>query len=283
LVSDGVPAAGFGVAALGVAGLGLAGARVLRRRRRREPQGEPAATLDHGFALADPARVLGNHLAGESDAATEIANRLSRSYATIFAASLSESERADVLGRVELAAVRHGRTSTTCVLSAPPAVRGHLLRNLEAAVSGAFGDAIDIEGLVSHDGDVFIQLAGIDPRRLRLAVLEDSSSELRLWPEPLLVPLGLLYDRQTMYANWHTLGHVLIAAPLGQAAETVLVGLAASLIARCPPSDLAVVTFAAAQMFPPELVAAPHPARACGGTAPMTNRFGECSRNCGTS
>ena len=39
--------------------------------------------------------------------------------------------------------------------------------------------------------------------------MNDESAEQRLWPEPLLVPLGLLYDRQTLYANWHALNHVL--------------------------------------------------------------------------
>ena len=41
----------------------------------------------------------------------------------------------------------------------------------------------------------------------------DALHEPRLWPEPLLVPLGLLYDRQTLYANWHAVNHVLVAAP----------------------------------------------------------------------
>lgn len=242
-------------AALGAVGLGLAGTRVLRRRRRqREVPDEPSVALDQGFALADPSWILGQRLAGESDAATEIANRLARSYASV----LTEAERAEAFGCVELVAVRYGRTSTTCVLSAPPVVRGHLLRHLEGAVAGAFGDVVDFEGLVSHEGDVFIQLDGIDHRRLRLAILDDVSSEQRLWAEPLLVPLALLYDRRTLYANWHAVSHVLIAAPFGQAAETVLVGVAASLVARRPPADLALVTLASPRALPRELVEAPH-------------------------
>jgi hypothetical protein len=120
------------------------------------------------------------------------------------------------------------------------------------------GHNVDIEGLVSHDGDLFIQLTGIDQRRLRVAVLDTSASDARLWADPFLVPLALLGDRQTLYANWHTLGHVLIAAPLGQAAEPVLVGLAASLVARRPPSNLALLTLAAPRTLPPELVTVPH-------------------------
>src|SRR5207248_2306639 len=81
----------------GAAGLGLAGARVLRRRRRRhEWDDEPTVTLDEGFVLSDPARILGQRLSGESDAATEIANRLARSFATVLTSSLSEAERSEV-------------------------------------------------------------------------------------------------------------------------------------------------------------------------------------------
>jgi nucleoid-associated protein YgaU len=243
----------------GVAGLGLAGARVLRRgRRRSESHDEPVIPLDQGFALAEPARVLGQRLAGETDAATEISNRLARSFATVLSGSLSKAELSSVLGHVELVAVRHGQMSTTCVLSAPPVVRGHLLRHLEAAATGAFGDAIDFEGLVSYDGDLFIQLAGIDQRRLRIAVLDDALPEQRLWAEPLLVPMGLLYDRQSLYANWHALSNVLVAAPLGQAAETALVGLVSSLVARRSPSELALVTLAPQRTLPRELLALPH-------------------------
>ena len=53
-------------------------------------------------------------------------------------------------------AVRHGLGSTTCVLSAPPVARAHLLRHVEAAVGSAFGDAVDIDGVVTHDGDLFV-------------------------------------------------------------------------------------------------------------------------------
>jgi len=231
-------------AAAAVAGLGLAGARVVRRRRRADRAAEPSSALEQGFALADPARIMGQRLAGESEAATEIANRLAHSFATVLTASLSESEQLDVFGQVALVAVRHGLASTTCVLSAPPVARAHLLRHLEAAVGSAFGDAVDIDGVVTHDGDLFIQIVGIDQRRLRVAVVDEVPAEQRVWPEPLLVPLGLLYDRQTLYANWPALNHVLVAAPMGQAAETMLVGLIASLAARRPPAELALVTLA---------------------------------------
>ncbi|HYT89101.1 MAG TPA: LysM peptidoglycan-binding domain-containing protein, partial [Gemmataceae bacterium] len=240
--------------------LGAAATRALVRRRRRvaESDLEPVVALEQGFALADPARVLGHQLGGATDAPNEIANRLGRSYAAVLGSNLADNERAQVFGQVELVAVRHGQSSTTCVLSAPPAARAHLLRHLEPSVTAAFGDAVDIEGLVSHEGDVFIRLAGIDHRRLRLAVLDGPSAGESLWPSPLLVPLALLYDRQTLLANWHALSHVLVAGPLGQTAETVLVGLLASLVARRPPSDLALVTFASPNSLPVELTALPH-------------------------
>jgi hypothetical protein len=100
------PATVFAVAgaAAAVAGLGLTGARVFRRRRRSNRPDEPSITLDQGFAVTDPARILGQRLAGETDAATEIANRLARSFATVLTASLSQSEQSDVFGKVALAA-----------------------------------------------------------------------------------------------------------------------------------------------------------------------------------
>src|SRR5205823_1898486 len=90
--------AAAGAAAV-VAGLALAGARVLRRRRRGDRPAEPSIALEQGFALTDPARILGQRLAGENEAATEIAKRLARSFATVLTASLSESEQLDVFGK----------------------------------------------------------------------------------------------------------------------------------------------------------------------------------------
>jgi DNA segregation ATPase FtsK/SpoIIIE-like protein len=103
-----------------------------------------------------------------------------------------------------------------------------------------------------------LRISGIDHRRLRLAVLDDQAPEPSLWSSPLLVPLALLYDRQALFANWHRLSHVLVAGPLGQTAETVLVGLVASLVARRRPSDLALVTVARPNSLPGELTSLPH-------------------------
>jgi hypothetical protein len=86
----------------------------------------------------------------------------------------------------------------------------------------------------------------------------DGAAEDRLWPDPLLVPLALLYDRQTLLANWHALGHVLVAAPLGQAAEPITVAIVASLVARHSPAQLALVTIASPRSLPTDVMALPH-------------------------
>ena len=43
-------------------------------------------------------------------------------------------------------------------LRAPLVARVHLIERLEAAASLAFGDQVDVEGMVSHDGDVLVRL-----------------------------------------------------------------------------------------------------------------------------
>src|ERR1051325_5993774 len=45
---------------------------------------------------------------------------------------------------------------------------------------------------------------------------------------------------------------------MGQAAETVLIGLIASLAARRPPAELALVTLASPRTLPSELLSLPH-------------------------
>jgi hypothetical protein len=58
---------------------------------------------------------------------------------------------------------------------------------------------------------------------------------------PSLLGLGLLADRQVFAANWDALSHVLVAAPLGQGADSVLGALLASLVAQRSPAQLGLV------------------------------------------
>jgi hypothetical protein len=250
--------------ALGVAGLAGAGALVVRRRRRVPLPSEPESdvVLADGFAEADPSQRLAQRLAGRGiDPAAQIAVRLSRAYAAILSTALARPDQDALFGQVSLVGMRHGRSSTTLMLSAPVAARAHLIRHLPAAAARAFGDSVDVEGLVSHEGDVLVRLTGVRQAvRGRLIEVAAGAGEAapEVWPAPTLVPLGLLADRQTLLANWDGLNHVLVAAPLGQGADAVLVALLASLAAERPPSDLGMVTIAAPRTLPEEVGVLPH-------------------------
>jgi hypothetical protein len=63
-----------------------------------------------------------------------------------------------------------------------------------------------------------------------------------VWPDPILIPLGVLNDRQTLMGNWDALGHVLVA----------------SLAARRAPADLSLAIVAARGTLERELLRLPH-------------------------
>src|SRR5260370_41496764 len=82
-----------------------------------------------------------------------------------------------------LAAVRHGRSSTTLVLQqVPMAARAQLIACLPRAATLAFGDRSDVEGMVSRDGDVLFRFTGV-ANAVDEALLRDSTAgEPAAWP-----------------------------------------------------------------------------------------------------
>src|ERR687885_2598996 len=96
-------------------------------------------------------------------------------------------------------------------------------------------------GQVSRDGDVVVRVTWRPghpvPAHLidRLAAEGDATA----WPAPCLVPLMALYDRESLSMNWHSLTNVLVAAPLGDGAETIVAALVAALASGRAPDDLA--------------------------------------------
>ena len=170
---------------------------------------------------------------------------------------------------VRLLATRHGRSSTTLVLAAPLAARPLLLRPLPAVAELAFGERVDVEGLVSHEGDVLIRLTGVarQAAHLRAAAAADGERP-EVWPRPRLVPLGVLNDHQVLAANWDALGHLLVAAPLGQGAATALVALLAPLLARATPDELGLEVIAGAGQPAGRVAGCAAPVRASGRSAP---------------
>jgi AAA domain len=187
-----------------------------------------------------------------------VAGRLAQAYAHHFDQQPLTEDRA-ALAEVHLLATRHGRSSTTLVLAAPLAARPLLLRQLPVVAELAFGDRVDVEGLVSHEGDVVIRLTGVarQAAHLRAAAVTDGERP-EVWPRPRLVPLGVLNDHQVLAANWNAVGRVLVAAPLGQGAATALVALLAPLLARATPDEFGLEVIAGPGSLPAELLAAPH-------------------------
>jgi nucleoid-associated protein YgaU len=249
------------IAAEGAAGISAvalaAGALVVRRRRPAPiPTGpETDIRIENGFAEADPVEGLARRLAQTSDPLSAIASLMSQAYSRIFSEQLTSDQLYEASTAVQLAAARHGRTATTLILNAPVPARPYLVRSMRAAAEHAFGKHVDVDGLVSHDGDVLVRLTW-DPRRpvpTRVLELVSAEPNTALWPTPLLVCLLAGYDRQPIDVNWHTVSNVLVTSPTGQGSETPLIALLASLASVRRPEDLGVVLLARPHTLPEEI------------------------------
>jgi len=249
-----------GAAGAGVAIAGLAGAALVLRRRHRlrgTTQPESVVAVTAGFAEAELTDD-GSQPASAEDLTTAslIISRLSAALGSELARRSGASIGDLPTGGTTVAGVRHGRSSTTLMLQrVPMAARGQVIACLPDAATRAFGVRSDVEGMVSRDGDVLVRLTGVANQ-----TADDTLGiETEAWPAPaMLLPLGLLADRQVFAANWDALGHILIAAPLGQGAEAVLSALVASLVARRSPAQLGLVVFDSARGLPDELLGLPH-------------------------
>jgi DNA-binding SARP family transcriptional activator len=252
-------------AALGAAGLAaaaLAANRFVVRRRRSAPvpsEPESDVHIENGFADADPVEDLARRLAHSSDPAAAIASLLGQAFTTIFDEQLSIEERREASEGVTLAATRHGRTSTTLVLAAPVAARPYLCNNMRAAAERAFGEQVDVDGLVGQDGDVLVRVTWHPRRPIDGQLLERVNAGIPgVWPAPCLVPALVLFDRQYMSINWHTVRNILVAAPTGQGTEVPLSALVAALASRRTPEDLGLVVVARPHTLPNEIGFFPH-------------------------
>jgi LysM repeat protein len=254
------------VAALGAAGLAaasLAAGRLVVYKKykpsRKLDATESDVQIQDGFADVDPVENLARRVAGTSDPASAIASLWGQAYAAIFDEQLRPEQRNEVQG-VTVAATRHGRSSTTLVLAAPVSARPHLVHNMRAAAERAFGSQVDTDGLVDQDGDVLVRVTW-HPRRPvagHLLELVGASGANCAWPAPCLVPAQVLYDRQHLGLNWHTLSNVLIASPTGQSGDIPLVALVAALASVRAPEDLGLVVVARPHTLPDEIGLLPH-------------------------
>ena len=255
----------FGAAA-GVVGASAAlagGALILRRRhhRRRRNQPESDVTVAAGFAEADPAEQLARGLSGDDLAtAALVAARFSRALGAELMRRTAGNADDSPLRGTSLAAVRHGRSSTTLMLQqVPMAARAQVIACLAEAATRAFGERSDVEGMVSRDGDVLVRLTGVALEVQPAGRDDDLGASPEAWPAPsLLLGLGLLADRQVFAANWDALSHVLVAAPVGQGADSVLGALLASLVAQRSPAELGLVVVGSPRALPEDLLGLPH-------------------------
>jgi len=199
-----------------------AGALVVRRRKRAQlPTGPETDThVENGFAEADPVEDLARRLAGTSGPEAAIASLLGQAYVAVFDEQLSAEERQHATDGVGLAATRHGRSSTTLVVAAPVLARPHLVRCMRDAAERAFGEQVDVDGLVDQNGDVLVRLTWDRRRPMAGHLLEGvgGPGTSSAWPAPCLVPTIVLRDRQRVALNWYGMRNVLVAAPAGQGA-----------------------------------------------------------------
>jgi nucleoid-associated protein YgaU/DNA-binding SARP family transcriptional activator len=215
-----VPTTSLALGGLGVAALAGAafGARRLRSLRRLPRERESEVVVEGGFAEAQLAHDFTQALHGVGfDPLAAIIGRLTQ--------FLDEYN----LGNVSLVSVRHGRSGTTLTLAA-----GLAEQPLLVDLAPVFAErlAAEAEAWVSADQDVVVRLS--IPRQTRLLPASESATA----ETPRLVPLGVLYDRQTFSATWSSLGHVLIASLPGHGADTILTSLVAALTARNSPEQM---------------------------------------------
>lgn len=238
----------FGAAGLAVLAAAVGAVLVaLRRLRRRvaEPWTsdvpEEGPESNAGFAEPELARVLEHRIhGGEIEPAVIVADQALRFF----------DERD--LSQIDVVTVSQRRTAVSLTLNAGLAAQPRLLAlapELGARLGGAG------EAWRTADHDVLVRVSG-----LRLAGLTPPATG-RPADAPILLPIGVLPGRETLYANWNELGHVLVAGLPGGGAEIVLTSLIGALTARCRPDEVCVMTIASRRTLPSAIFDLPHQSR----------------------
>jgi DNA-binding SARP family transcriptional activator len=238
--SAAVYAAGLGAAAL------AGGAALLARRRVRRSLSEPpvpaapenGVVIREGFAEAEPARSFSHHLHGSGLEPAELAAEQALRYC---------AERG--LDRVSVVTAWRGRSAIELTLAA-----GLLAQARLPALAGEFGTRLGGagRGWLTPDRDVLLGVAGPKLVGPLAAPADPRSGTSRL------LPLGVLPNRETLYANWGEFGHVLVAGLPGGGTEVILTSLLAALTSRRRPDALRVWTFADPRLLPAQLIELPH-------------------------
>jgi len=230
--------------AAGAVGLTLVGgAALLARRRVRRSLREPPvpAPVDHSnaeFAEAGFARALRHQL---QDGQVEPVTLLTRQVLDLLATN-GIDDASVVMARQE-------RNAVTLTLTASLASLGQIITLAEELGTrlGAVGRAE-----LTADHDVALRLSG-----LALACLGAPPNALPVTPLCLL-PIGILPHKETLWANWPLLGHVLIAGLPGGGTDVILTSLLAALSAHRRPEDLRVWTVVRRTTLPEQIHRFPH-------------------------
>ncbi|GAC1318004.1 MAG: hypothetical protein NVSMB2_12420 [Chloroflexota bacterium] len=219
--NDGLPlvplasGAAAGIAAVG----GLVIAHRRRKFRRLHTAPETEVVVEDGFATADLASGAGErHHGALEDPLTATVRRVM--------AFLEEYTLSDTVACVS---VTHGRSGTTLALSASLASQP-LVLDLIPALAVDLGR--EIEASFSGDGDLLVRISHVG-KMPPLAPARTNQQHL-----PVLVPVGVLYDRRVVAAAWPTFGHALVTSLPGQGADTILTSVIAAVAARHAPTDL---------------------------------------------
>lgn len=235
----------YGAAGLTAAALAGGAALLMRRRVRRSldeppipPAPKPKPAPGDDFAGAELARVLTHRLhGGEVEPAVVVAEQARR-----FLAEEAVDEAAVVFAY-------QGRNAVTLLLRASLAEQPRLLE-----LATPFGTRLgsDAQATVTAERDVVWRLTG-----LKIAGLLTPGADRPADPLALLA-VGVAPSRETVYANWRALGHVLVAGLPGGGTDVVLTTLVAALAARCRPDELRLSMIASRRTLPRQLVDLPH-------------------------
>lgn len=234
----------WGAIALGTAA--AAGAALTARRRVRRSLSEPPVPREEdelpnrGFVEAELARALAHRLqGGEAEAATLVAEAVTR--------FLQEQGVDDVA----VLSVQQGRDRADVTLSAGLRRQARILELAEEMGRHLGGTA---KATPTADHDILLQLTGLKLTRL---LAPSPAQRDAAW----LAPIGVIPKRDTLYANWRELGHILVAGSPGGGTDVVLTSLLSALAARTRPGEVAWWTVANERLLPAQLARLPHQRR----------------------
>ncbi|WP_040668832.1 LysM peptidoglycan-binding domain-containing protein, partial [Nitrolancea hollandica] len=242
------------VATLAAAITALGGAMLLVRRRLRRALSEPLRsstdaadpTMHDGFVELSPTRRPDQAMQMEAEAVLWVVEQV-----TGFL-------RAAGLADITVVTVCQGRGSLTLMLRAER-IDLDRLSELASEIGSRLGGSG--QASVSPDQDLLLQLSHLKPKRFPLSLVHRAGDDC------CLVPLGMLPNRELLYANWMELGPVLIAGMSSAGPAAILTSLITTLCARYRPDELKLWTLASSTSLPEALADLPH--RVHGFTEPV--------------